>query len=312
VFHLYLNYYYAFIAMGKVSVVTVVRAHLRHHFGTEMQAPQIDDTVEALSKSCIKAAKKMLQLFEDIKRTGNLTRFSFTDFQGCSIAVIIVLLAGILERDSGYEGRVKFGLDCLRRMAEGNTTAKMGVRFVEALRSIANEAVEKLRQTTAFGATSEHTTRPATSVSGAVETRANTVPSSEYNGWVEWLSRTNNRTTQNDSGGNSPKLAAEEAPVLGSQNSWTVHPSTSAAAEAAAASAPSDFSTWDGAAALQQLSGPQGSSAAVSLAAFQGMQDTSTSSTLDSNFLSMLYNDDQAYLMGLTGMDVLNFSNFDG
>ncbi|KAK2042410.1 hypothetical protein LZ31DRAFT_596410 [Colletotrichum somersetense] len=43
----------------------------------------------------------MIELFECLYRSGNLAWFSFTDFQGCSIATIILLLAGILTRDSG-------------------------------------------------------------------------------------------------------------------------------------------------------------------------------------------------------------------
>ncbi|CAM1501343.1 Fc.00g105050.m01.CDS01 [Cosmosporella sp. VM-42] len=146
--HLHLNYYYAWIAMGKVSLVTVVRAHLQYHFRQEREPFLIDKTVERLSQSCIKAGRKLLQLFEDLARNRFITRFSFTDFQGCSIATIVTLLAGILCRDSGYESRVAFGLECLRRMSGGNMTAKMGVRFVEALQSIANEAAQKLSRLT--------------------------------------------------------------------------------------------------------------------------------------------------------------------
>lgn len=119
--------------MGKVSLVTVARARLRQHLLPERHAPQICEAMKRHSDSCTKAARKLLQLFENLSNTQNMTRFFFTDFQSCSIATIVTLVAGILDRDSGYQARVAFGLDCLRRMATGNMTAQMGVRFVEAV-----------------------------------------------------------------------------------------------------------------------------------------------------------------------------------
>jgi hypothetical protein len=99
-----------------------------------------------MSKPCVKAAQKMLELFGKIRNVGKLTKSSFTDFQGCSIATMVLLVAGILERDLCYETRISFGLDCLRSMAGDNTAATTGVDFMEALKSIADEAAGKLRR----------------------------------------------------------------------------------------------------------------------------------------------------------------------
>ncbi|RTE84184.1 hypothetical protein BHE90_001326 [Fusarium euwallaceae] len=173
VFHLYLNYYYAWIAIGKVSLITAVRTTLQHHLNQEFQPFKIDEAIERVSRSCVKAARKLLQLFEGLARTGNTARFSFTDFQGCSIATIVTLIAGILERDSTYESRVNFGLNCLRDMAAGNLTAKVGVRFVETLQSISNEAAYKLRQSTAF--------------SDELQEDSESLHPSAYNDWATWL-----------------------------------------------------------------------------------------------------------------------------
>ncbi|GJC77274.1 putative transcriptional regulatory protein C417.09c [Colletotrichum liriopes] len=101
VFHLHLNYYFASIDMGKVSVVTVVRAQLRNAFRPHEEPLTISKDIKQSSDACIKAAKKMIELFDGLSHSGNMARFSFTDFQGCSIATIIMLLAGILDRDSG-------------------------------------------------------------------------------------------------------------------------------------------------------------------------------------------------------------------
>ncbi|KAF1349377.1 hypothetical protein EJ07DRAFT_169435 [Lizonia empirigonia] len=109
-FHLYLNYYFATIAMGKMSVVAQVRSFLKIRLGRDAQAIS-EEHDNHLSQAC------------------------------CSVATSLVLLAGILERDSDYERHVSFGLDSLRKMAEGNATATAGLTFVEALQSIAEEAV---------------------------------------------------------------------------------------------------------------------------------------------------------------------------
>lgn len=59
---------------------------------------------------------------------------------------MILLIAGILERDLCYEARVSFGLNCLCRMAGEHAAAIAGVHFMEALKAIADEAAEKLRK----------------------------------------------------------------------------------------------------------------------------------------------------------------------
>lgn len=265
--------------MGKVSVVTVVRAKLRYHLGRDSQAPEFDHNVEALARSCVKAAKKMLRLFEEIQSTGNLTRFSFTDFQACSIATIVIQLAGILERDAGYERQVSFGLDCLKKMAEGNVTAKMGVGFVEVLQSIANEAFEKLLQA------KNHTSILPDEL----------VPEpSDYNSWASWLSRQHGPSTTVETG-SCQQLPADATLQSTSTASWAV---------TQAQSPPSGFAPWAGATALQQLSVP--SPATIGLT--QTSQSSFEPQNMDNGFLSTMYNDDQAFLMGLTGFDVLGFS----
>ncbi|KAJ1326993.1 proline utilization trans-activator [Microdochium nivale] len=238
-FHLYLNYYFGMVAMGKVSVVSVVRARLRRAFGLSQPSssrtspnrqqsmgssvgaasgshdtnrksqspPHVEEHTDNMSRSCIKAARKMLHLFEGLSRTGNLTRFSFTDFQGCSIATIVILLAGIVEYDDpSFERQATFGLNCLRKMAEGgNGAAKTGVQFVEALQRITSEASEKLKQASSAAAAAAMTavtsstqgsfdTTPGGLNRGgvhglAMQEQNSSMNQEHYNGWVEWLSR---------------------------------------------------------------------------------------------------------------------------
>lgn len=291
--HIYLNYYYAWIAMGKVSVVTVIRAHLRQYLGHEPEV-QTEPAVRDLSTSCIKAATKILRLFEMLTSTGNIVRFSFTDFQGCSIATIVTLLAGILERDSGYEARVSFGLDCLRKMATGNMTAKVGVRFVEALQSIADEAVSKLRRNEASRGSSL----------GAEQSAA--TAALEYTRWAQWLSRTTDRASR--SGNTTPPVAAApqtqtELPVHLSNAEPMQPPLTPAITAQREAS-----SSWDPAVGVEDPMNPPGEAQGnpfTGIAPGSGFDVFGT----DDGLSATLYGDpDQNFLMGLTGLDVLDFS----
>ncbi|KAJ5246353.1 hypothetical protein N7468_001336 [Penicillium chermesinum] len=170
IFHLHINYYYAWISLGKVALVTAARSRLRQILDPDSGCVEVGANIRRLAQVCTKAARKMLALFESLSRTNNITRFSFTDFQACSIATIVTLIAGILDRDVGYESRVKLGFECLVEMAKGNTTAKLGVKFVQAVQSITNEAAEKLRRATV-----------------STENSVGTSSGSEYNQWAAWI-----------------------------------------------------------------------------------------------------------------------------
>ncbi|KAJ4259545.1 hypothetical protein NW762_007474 [Fusarium torreyae] len=283
VFHLYLNYYYAWIVMGKMSLITVVRMTLRHHLGEDPQPPVIDETVEKLSKSCTKASKKLLQLFEDLGLTGNTNRFSFTDFQGCSIATIVTLIAGILERDPGYQSRVNFGLRCLRTMAAGNLTAKVGVRFVEALQSISNEASRKLSQSRSFA------DRPQ---QGEVS-----LTSSAYNDWAEWL-------------------ASQEQPHLNHRDGAAEGETAAEITIPGRAPPSSEAELWPGLGSEQEIGwSPRAETVLEPLTMTRPlMQQQSMAGPHlgppDNYLFPAGYNDDQAFLMGLTGLDVLDFAGY--
>ncbi|KAG4281766.1 hypothetical protein FPRO06_10670 [Fusarium proliferatum] len=276
VFHIWLNYYYAWIVMGKMSLITVVRMTLRRHLGDNSEPCNIDEKAEKLSKSCAKASKKLLQLFEDLNQTGYTTRFSFTDFQGCSIATIVTLIAGILDRDPGYERRVRFGLDFLRRMATGNPNAQVGVRFVEALRSISNEAWGKLSR-------SRHP--PANATDEGPQ-------SSAYNEWAEWLSN----QEQSQSAINSEAIGDS---ALGAEQNTQVPPGA-------------DAEFWSTGAEDMEW-GTRTEAVLEPLMSRLPVPHPQTGEQLDSfetYRLSTMYNDDQPFLMGLIGFDVLDFAGY--
>ncbi|EQB56578.1 hypothetical protein CGLO_03404 [Colletotrichum gloeosporioides Cg-14] len=276
VFHLHLNYYFAWIDMGKVSVVTVVRARLRALFCPSDPPPAPSAAVEQAADACIRAAKKMLELFEGLSRSGNMARFSFTDLQGCSIATIVVLLAGILQRDAGYDGRVAFGLDCLRRMAGGgNATAGMGVRFVEALRGITDEARGRLLRVQR----EERVPRVEERTTG-------------YGDWAEWLATA--EVAESSSENEEDEEGSGEQP---------------ADVDDGGASVPDvELSeTWDEAAALQ-LQELSASGFELPLNGVHNPELMELPAADEGWLASFPWSDDQMYLMGLTGMDVLDFT----
>ncbi|KAF4951206.1 hypothetical protein FGADI_7611 [Fusarium gaditjirri] len=276
VFHIWLNYYYAWIVMGKMSLITVVRKTLRCHLGDDSEPCNIDEKAGKLSRSCAKASKKLLQLFEDLDQTGYTTRFSFTDFQGCSIATIVTLIAGILDRDPGYERRVRFGLEFLRRMATGNPNAQVGVRFVEALRSISNEAWSKLSQ-------SRH-------LSANVGEEG--PQSSAYNEWAEWLSnQEGSQSAINAEAIGDGALGpghTTQAPPGSDAEFWSTGPEDM------------EWSSRNDAVLeplIPRLPMPQ-PPVGEHLNPFETYR------------LSTTCNDDQPFLMGLTGFDVLDFAGY--
>ncbi|OQE27065.1 hypothetical protein PENFLA_c006G05819 [Penicillium flavigenum] len=259
IFHLYLNYYYA--------------TSLRRHMVPTSRPPDPSEATLRQSRYCAKAGRKLLLLFENLTRTRNITRFSFTDFQGCSIATIVTLVAGITERDSGYNSRVKFGLDCLRKMATGNMTAKLGVKFVEAVQSITDEAAEKLH-------------RASSMLSERQDVQAS-ASASDYNQWAEWLTRLERSHTMEQRAIHSVEA---EVPFLHTVK----HPPQSN----------ENMSDWRNAGeqSISESSIPQ--NPAHSCGMLREFQ------SIEYDLLSGLQSDDPAFLMGLTGLDVLDFSGF--
>ncbi|KAJ5049108.1 hypothetical protein NUH16_007621 [Penicillium rubens] len=273
IFHLYLNYYYAWITMGKVALVTVARTNLRRHMVPTSRPPDPREATLRQSRYCAKAGRKLLLLFENLTRTRNITRFSFTDFQGCSIATIVTLVAGITERDSGYNSRVQFGLDCLRKMAAGNMTAKLGVKFVEAVQSITNEAAEKLHQ--------------ASSVLSERQDMQASASASDYNQWAEWLTRLERSHTMEQ------RAIHEVEPEVPFLHTVKYPPQSN-----------ENMSDWRTAGEQPISESSILQNPAHSCGMLRELQPT------EYDLLSGHQSDDPAFLMGLTGLDVLDFSGF--
>ncbi|CAG9987087.1 unnamed protein product [Clonostachys byssicola] len=279
VMHLHMNYYFAWITMGRISLVSLVRTKLRFLFGRDAQPPVLEEGIEIMSRYAMKGATKMLQLFDRLARSGNMVRFSFTDFQACSIATTITLLAGVLERDATYESRVAFAMDCLHKMSLGNSAATSGLKFLDALRSIANEAASRLKQVSPslsvlildspFGGSSSE--RPG------------------YKEWGEWLSKSVHSTPNveiDSADDHASTINAARSPRL---ESWGQRPLNG---------------NWGDDWSYDEA---QGISLPSNLGqTYQGEVANLANSYLNDDFFSP-YHSEQTFLLGLTGLDVLDF-----
>ncbi|RDW76467.1 Zn(II)2Cys6 transcription factor [Aspergillus mulundensis] len=274
VVHLQLNYLYAWIVLGKGSLLNTIQAHVRR------QRPDADTVthirtgpstvLDDLALSCVEASKMILSLCESLSRNNLTFRFSFTDFQGCSIATIVAILAGIVERDAQYEARVAFGLNHLRTMALGNLPAEVGVRFVETLQAISNEAFAKLGNVGASG--DEHYAR---------EARHEDRNAAGYSQWAQWVSSKaslNNTDQGRDLQFEVPNSSFGPVSTLST---------TTSLAQTSASAISSDHPP-----AHQDLS---------------NMVAMDSPLPLDIDPQMVWSHDDQLALMGLTGLDMLEF-----
>lgn len=299
VVHLYLNYYVAQITVLKISLVTAVRARLRSALARigesgEGRSEEISQDIKHQCGVCTRAARKVLELFKALAATKNVTRFSFTDFQGCSIATIIILVAGILDRDSAYRDTVEFGIDCLCRMVGGNLTAKLGIRFVEAVRAIADEAREKLCR-----AEEQHQEMQAPVLRMASSDIEEHRQLADYERWAAWLAAAESL------GSERSNVASLNTGVVERPGAGDIDPALLPHNLAAAV----PTSSWAQNASLHE--GPTPSLAEPLAQTFPDWGITHHQQQLDFNaeFAAASWNDDRTYLMGLTGLDVLSFAD---
>ncbi|KAL5410024.1 hypothetical protein PMIN04_010794 [Paraphaeosphaeria minitans] len=192
VIHLHQNYRYGWIILCKASLLTYVRRRLHHALVDPFSPHILEGEVEVMASHCIRAATKILHLFEQLYLTGSVSQFSFTDFQGVSIATIILLLGSILDKDATNARLIQFGINCLQSLAAGNTSAEMGVDFVQKFRDTVTEAAARLRAA-----------RPQTSVRKPSNRyfRYTTGPATnDYQAWLSWFSDRHDADEQPEGG----------------------------------------------------------------------------------------------------------------
>jgi hypothetical protein len=213
-----------------------------------------------MAQYCSKAARKMIRLFEILRDNEYLARFSFTDFHGCSIATIIILLYGILERDATYEATINFALGSLRYMATDSETTSLRIKFIERFKSLADEAVEKLRAASGMEGTDESKNEPG-----------------GYESWLEWMT----------SAAPQPQPAvADDVPGIQDSLDWYL----------------------DRTIGYQATDMELGSGVALQ---FEQAGDHMGNFNTNANAMSGMYNLDDSFILGFTGLDVLNIPMYD-
>ncbi|RMZ13051.1 hypothetical protein D0864_00528 [Hortaea werneckii] len=285
VIHLHLNYYFAWISISRVAVVTAARANVASTLYRDQGPTQTDPAVLTMAHSCIKSARKMLGLFEDLHKD----RFSFTDFQGCSIATIVLLVGSLISGEQECRTIASAGLDYLRLMAGRHVTPLKGVRFVEAVQTIVVEASLKA------SANREHYT-PSTPI-------ASEPAASDYNQWAKWLQKVQNPGADRVSRGSSGEYS-NSRPLSVTQNRHMGQP-------VLPVSLANDFTNATSLVTPSQPIRPHAQEAAVFPTSF-GYDNGTTAG--DQGFSSTAMptlggfnGTDQDFMMGLTGLSVLDF-----
>ncbi|OKL61768.1 hypothetical protein UA08_02468 [Talaromyces atroroseus] len=281
--HLHQNYHIAWIIMCRIPLLRIVRGRLKRVLvDTSFNEPTDPTTIEH-GRLCVRAAKEVLQLFELLWAKERLAPFSFTDFHGCSTATTIILLAGILERDSEYNRWVDFGLASLRFIAAENRMARVGVQCVEHFQAIADEAVMKMQH---------RLRRPPDLVSSET--------GSGYDSWLQWLAETgqagpNEEQSGDDNDNDCDDEGENENDKTPSQ--YDTVESVTGRAEVHGSSVLQPTTEYMD--AISSTSHDPDSEAPATLPTMMGWTDAPLTSAYDDPFI-----------LGLTGLDVMNFSNW--
>lgn len=150
VIHLHLNFYFASILLCRSALLYLLRRDLKNLFENLAEPDVVNvvdyDRLERLADDCVDAGKAIIDLFETLQQNESLGMFSFTDFQGCSIATVILLLESMRRGNRTNSLSIDTGFSCLRYMATENRHAKAGIQYVEELRVIANQVIQKRMQ----------------------------------------------------------------------------------------------------------------------------------------------------------------------
>ncbi|TVY44085.1 putative transcriptional regulatory protein [Lachnellula occidentalis] len=175
--HLQVHYHWAWIRMGRASLVRLTREQLYAPSKTSsLDSEQCPNRLN-LARLCVDAAKATLQLILVLKKHNLLCRFSFTDHQASTAALVILILNSISQRNDDTTSRIDDGIEMLRYMAYGGCQgAKSDLATVEQFRAFAVSLRQKASTGEAAGQGNE--ALPLATIT--------TVDS--YQTWVKWMS----------------------------------------------------------------------------------------------------------------------------
>ncbi|ETN41805.1 uncharacterized protein HMPREF1541_03742 [Cyphellophora europaea CBS 101466] len=141
--HLHQNYNHALIILFRTPLIAVARQCLSKAFAPQEMLPDLDPQAVGLAMNCSTAARKMLANFEHVRQAKLLARFSWTDFQGCSTAILVTLFSRVIKQDVNYQRDIDEGLRTLKVLAEASKPAQLALDFVQEFKKIVEEAVQR-------------------------------------------------------------------------------------------------------------------------------------------------------------------------
>lgn len=144
--HLHQNYSHALIILFRSPLVAVARQRLSKAFPPHDDLADLDSQALSLSIECRNAARDMIANIDRVRQAKLLARFSWTDFQGCSTAILITLLYRVIEKDLDYDHIIETGLYNLKVLAEASKPAQLALNFVLEFKKIIEEAVQRSQQ----------------------------------------------------------------------------------------------------------------------------------------------------------------------
>ncbi|TPX17572.1 uncharacterized protein E0L32_012135 [Thyridium curvatum] len=146
VVHLHANYHHAWIMLTREPLVELVKSTMEHRLRTSSSGPVPNPCQHPLDfpKLCHQAARSMLDLYSTLQSVDMLARSSFTDFQGCSTATVIVLLNGAIHRGESYQSDVKSAFNALSFMAAENDRTRAALHFICSLQRLTDEAYNRI------------------------------------------------------------------------------------------------------------------------------------------------------------------------
>ncbi|RDW68537.1 hypothetical protein BP5796_09194 [Coleophoma crateriformis] len=304
VVHLHQNYHHAWIMMCRIPLLMLVRERLRESFNPSTTIPSarplhLDKTlISQMATTCSKAARKMIRLFEILRDNDYLARFSFTDFHGCSIATIIILLHGILERDVAYDATLTFAVESLWWMASESETARLGAKFVEGFKQLADEAVARMDGEKAKEASSQWADEG-------------------YERWLRWIGESEREILQHQGLYHPP---TRDDPELLQEQHQQLHPPSTHPHYSPVPAPNSLINTTTASHPDSQLPAPLSSNAPQippfhsDVPALQDSQNHLQFQPYDPFSADLdppLYGfSDDSFILGFTGLDVLNYREF--
>lgn len=195
--HLHMNSNQITIYMGRTALLRRIQRYLHHlrddgssEDGKSRNPPESDETGSRddsdlrLSRDCVAAAYRIVDLIRHLYDVGKLARFSFTDMNCCSTAAIIVMIHEIMHRHPLFNTSMSAILQAMRFMASGCQNARHALTMAQDLLAMTTTIKNKYPEPPTDGGDRE----PA----GEEEGRHRSGPVEGYEQWETWMAEAEN------------------------------------------------------------------------------------------------------------------------